>query len=289
MNSVMNRRVRWRQRRRRGVAEIIGAILLVALTMVAGVLLWTFHFYTPPSPPTVEFVVRDGGSNPVWGDPTDCQPVGNWHYPLSGANETKWNNGFDSECEYPNVAGNYSLLNTTEIIFSAHSPADIPLADISFTFICNGTVLLTGSFANMTWFPGSSYAYPPSAPTLGYCGTFDAGGYGGGAFSTYYNRLGIFDPLVNDSVLENGDTFILYIHNGGYPLDYACLDAHMVALYGLCATPTNTPISDFDDYHGVPPWCFSSPGQCTIYLTYTGTPSALLATIPVYTLVPTTG
>ncbi|HKN07587.1 MAG TPA: archaellin/type IV pilin N-terminal domain-containing protein, partial [Thermoplasmata archaeon] len=64
----------WHRSRRRGVAEIIGAVLLVALTLVAGVLLWTFHIYTAPVPPTVNFVIRSGGSNPVWGDPTDCQP-----------------------------------------------------------------------------------------------------------------------------------------------------------------------------------------------------------------------
>jgi len=262
---------------------------LIGLTVVAGTILWTFRFYAPASPPTVSFVVRSGGSNPVWGDPTDCQPQGSWHYPLSGAtNISNWNTGFRNECSYPHVTGNYSLLNTTQIIFSAHVPADIPLADIEMTFICNGTVLLNGSFAAMTWFPGSSFTVAANAPTLGFCGTFDAGGYGGGAFSTYYNRLGIFVPIrQNVSVLESGDTFILYIHNGGYPLDYACTTNWIVGYYGLCGGVTSGPIFDFDDYHGVPPWCFTSPGACTIYLTYTGAASTLLATIPVYTLVPT--
>jgi flagellin-like protein len=288
----MNRRRRWHHSRRRGVAEIIGAILLVALTLVAGVLLWTFRIYTPPPTPTVNFVVRSGGSNPVWGDPTDCQPQGNWQYPTrgwSGSMVNSWNNGFQAECAYPATSGNYSRLNTTQIIFSAHTPTDIPLADIDMTFMCNGTVLLNGSFAQMTWFPGLTVE-PVSAPTLGYCGTFDAGGYGGGAFSTFYNRLGIFVPIQqNVSVLENGDTFILYIHTGGDPLDYACATSWIVGYYGICRSITYGPIFDFDDYHGVPPWCFTTPGQCTIYLTYTGTPSTLLATIPVYTLVPTTG
>lgn len=289
----MDRRQRWRRARQRGVAEILGAILLVALTVTAGVLLWTFHFYTPPSPPTVNFVVRSGGSNPVWGDPTDCQPQGKWIYPTttwSGTKINQWNNGFLSQCAYPATSGNYSLLNTTQIIFQAHTPADIPLNEIEMTFICNGTVLLNGTFASMTWFPGSSSSPAPNAPTLGYCGTFDAGGYGGGAFSTYYNRLGLFVPIrAGVSVLESGDTFILYIHNGGYPLDYACTTNWIVGYYGLCGTVTHGPIFDFDDYHGVPPWCFSQPGQCTIYLTYNGNPSTLLATIPVYTLVPSTG
>jgi flagellin-like protein len=286
-------RRRWHRSRRRGVAEIIGAVLLVALTLVAGVLLWTFHIYTAPVPPTVNFVIRSGGSNPVWGDPTDCQPQGTWHYPLNTGNATlinSWNNGFLNECAYPATSGNYSLLNTTELIFSASSPLNIPLNQIDMTFVCNGTVLLNGSFASMTWFPGSSTDPAPNAPTLGYCGTFDAGGYGGGAFSTYYNRLGLFVPIEQGvSVLQSGDTFILYIHTGGYPLDYACTTNWIVNYYGICGSVSNGPINDFDDYHGVPPWCFSSPGQCTIYLTYTGVPSTLLATIPVYTLVPTTG
>lgn len=291
MNTLMARRRRWRLNRARGVSEIIGAILLIALTLVAGALLWTFHFYTPPAPPTVNFVIRSGGSNPVWGDPTDCQPQGSWHYPLTGSTTIdSWNTGFQNECAYPATSGNYSLLNTTELIVSGFTPSSIPLDDIEMTFICNGTILVNGSLASMTWFPGSSTDPAPNAPTLGYCGTFDAGGYGGGAFSTYYNRLGLFVPLrPNVTVLEDGDTFILYIHNGGYPLDYACTTSWIVGYYGLCTSVTNGPINDFDDYHGVPPWCFSRPGQCTIYLSYTGSPSTLLATIPVYTLVPTTG
>jgi flagellin-like protein len=285
----MHRARRWRLTRRRGVSEIVGAVLLIALTLVAGTLLWTFRIYTPPAPPTIGFVVRSGGSNPVWGDPTDCQPQGTWHYPLVGAtNISNWNNGFYNECAYPATSGNYSLLNSTELIISTSSPADIPLADIDFTFICNGTDLLNGSLASMTWFPGSSTDPAPNAPYLGYCGTFDAGGYGGGAFSTYYNRLGIFVPIqAGVSVLQNGDTFILYIHNGGYPLDYACTTTSLVRYYGICGGVTNGPIFDFDDYHGVPPWCFTSRDLCTIYMTYTGNPGALLATIPVYTLVPT--
>ncbi|MGA8604163.1 MAG: hypothetical protein WB788_03735 [Thermoplasmata archaeon] len=276
------------------MAEIIGAVLLVALTLVAGVLLWTFHIYTAPAPPTINFVVRSGGSNPVWGDPTDCQPQGAWTYPTthwSVATTNAWDNGFANECEFPATSGNYSLLNTTQIIFSASSPLNIPLDEIDMTFVCNGTVLLNGSFASMTWFPGSTSSPAPNAPTLGYCGSFDAGGFGGGAFSTYYNRLGLFIPIEQGvSVLQSGDTFMLYIHTGGYPLDYACADSWISGQYGLCGgEPIGGPIFDFDDYHGVPPWCFSGPGQCTIYLTYSGVPSTLLATIPVYTLVPTTG
>ncbi len=247
-------------------------ILLVALTIVAGVILWGFHFTLPPSPPTVGLLFITGGSNPVWGDPTDDGPNG------------------------------YSLLNTSEIIIASHSPQNIPLTDITLTFICNGrlgnataaqggnpapypagsyhgntTILITGTLASMTWYPGYG-TYPTSGPELGFCANFDAGGYGGGAFGTYYNRLGLFDPIaMGDTQLENGDTFILYIHNGGWPLDYED-----------CGGTATNPVADCDDYHGAPPWCFTDNGACTIELTYTGTPNSVLAIVPVTALAPPT-
>jgi flagellin-like protein len=255
---------RWRRSGRRAVSPIIGTILLLAITIVAGVILWSFHIYTPPTPPTVTFLIRSGGSNPVWGDPTD----------QSGS-------------------GSYSLMNTTQIIVATHTPAVIPLDEIDVTFVCdntssggNETVLLTGTLANMTWIPGvsggSSGTAPVGAPTLGWCASLKIGGYGNGAVSTAYNRLCIFDPIDANqtTILANGDTFILYVHKGGYPLDYQD-DAND------CANKVKSlPCLDGDDYHGAPPWCFTTQGACTIYLTYTGTPSALLATIPVFSLAP---
>lgn len=256
---------RARARDQRGVAEILGALLLVALTLIAGAILWGFHFNLPPSPPNVGFVLRSGGSNPVWGDPTDQGPNG------------------------------YSLLNTSEIIVASHSPQNIPLTEITLTFVCNGyfgnataaqggspvppiykgsiTTLITGSLASMSWVPGLG-TYPTSGPKLGHCANFNAGGFGGGAFGTFFNRLGLFEQInPKATVLENGDTFILYIHNGGYPLDY-----------GYCGG--SLPVADCDDYHGAPPWCFQDAGACTILLTYTGIPNALLASIPVLQLAP---
>jgi flagellin-like protein len=261
----MRRARRWRRSGRRAVSPIIGTILLLAITIVAGTLLWTFHFYTPPPAPSISLLIRSGGSNPVWGDPTD----------QSGS------------------TGSYSLMNTTQIIIATHTPANIPLDQIVLTFICDNsstggpkTVLLTGTLANMTWIPGvsggSSGTAPAGAPQLGYCATLKVAGYGGGAVSTAYNRLAIFDPINANqtSLLQNGDTFILYIHKGGFPLDYS----------NDCETGySGTPCLDGDDYHGAPPWCFTTQGACTIYLTYTGDPATLLATIPVYSLAPPTG
>jgi flagellin-like protein len=251
---------RWR-RSRRAVSPIIGTILLLAITIVAGVILWSFHIYTPAAPPSVTFLIRSGGSNPVWGDPTD----------QSGG-------------------GAYSLMNTTQVIVATHTPVNIPLDEVFLTFVCNNqssggneTILLSGTLANMTWIPGvsggSSGTAPVGAPTLGWCASLKIGGYGGGAVSTAYNRLCIFAPISANqtTLLANGDTFILYIHKGGYPLDYS----------GDCAKGSSgTGCLDGDDYHGAPPWCFTTQGACTIYLSYIGNPSTLLATIPVFSLAP---
>jgi flagellin-like protein len=245
---------RWRLRgSHRGISPIIGTIFLLAMTIIAGALLWSFRFYTPPPTPTVTFMLTTGGSNPVWGDPTDNPP-----------------------------GGGYSEMNTSAIIVASFSPSTIPLSEIQFTFVCNNeshggneTILVQGSLASMTWFPGDTSNPSPNAPKLGWCSSFHAGGFGGGSFGTLYNRLGLFDPISDQTTtLEAGDTFLLYIHNGGFPLDYSdCGRGHSGCF-------------DQDDYHGAPPWCFTTAGECTIYLTYTGTPGTLLATIPVESLAP---
>ncbi|MGI0053000.1 MAG: type IV pilin N-terminal domain-containing protein [Thermoplasmata archaeon] len=242
---------RWRRSRRRsGVTPIIGTILLLAMTMMVFTILFSFKFYTPPSPPIASFFIESGGSNPVWGDPTDVPP-----------------------------SGGYSTMNTTAIIVASASPSNIPLSEIQFTFVCNNessggneSVLVQGSLAAMTWFPGTTGSPPANAPKLGWCANFHAGGFGGGAFGTLYNRLGLFVPISTVDVnLQAGDTFLLYIHNGCYPLDYNYRGQ------GHC---------DTDDYHGAPFWCFTVPGECTIYLSYLGLPQTQLAVIPVVTLAP---
>ena len=294
---------RWRARRRRGVAEIIGAILLVALTIIAGVMLWTFHITTPPAPPSATFHFQSGGSEPVWGDPTDCQPWGNWTYPLSTSQYQPWAQQWQSECS-TNVAGDFSPMNVSQMVVSAISPTNLLLSEITLTFLCDGrfapspytssntTVLVSGSLASMTWFPGSTSSPAANAPTLGWCGGFRASGFGGGAFGVLYNRLGIFDPISQHgaNVLRAGDTFILYLHEGGWPMDYSCVDPSSYIRF-LCNDPTanGMPIFDQDDYHGAPPWCFTSVQACTIVLTYTGTPATTLATVPVTDLAPALG
>lgn len=293
---------RWRSRRsgRKGIAEIIGAILLIALTIVAGVILWSFRINTPPAPPSISFDVNSGSSHPAWGDPTDCQPQGTWTYPLTSSEQSPWRNAWYSQCELTAV-GNFSVLNSTEFIISGLSSSSIPLTDVTFTFICNNasnkggtTTLISGSLDSMIWFPGLSTQPPVNAPHLGYCGSFDAGDWSGvaglvPANGSLYNRLGFFNPLVPGTThLAAGDTFVLYLHNGGWPITYLCVAAG-VGLYSTHDCPYSSPYvpeMDYDDYHGAPPWCFTTANACTIYLTYTGTPATILATIPVASLAP---
>lgn len=286
-------------------------MLLVSLTIVAGVLLWTFRISTPPAPPIITLQLRSGGSNPVWGDPTDCQPWGYTlaSYPLSGGQTAAWKAAWNSECGSPHVTGNFSELNTSQFVITSHSPSAIQLADLNLTFVCNGayapspyttktdTILVSGSLSSMTWFPGSTGSAPANAPDLGWCGGFHASGFGGGSFGVLYNRLALFTPINQGvPILENGDTFVLYIHNGGWPLDFYCIamqagvfaNSHTdCPLWINGTTPVSVyahPVMDADDYHGAPPWCFQSINACTIYITYTGNPSTLVATIPVYSL-----
>jgi flagellin-like protein len=313
---------RWRRHRsyRRAVAPVIATILLLAMTMSIFSVLYSFRFVTPPSPPLVSLAIRSGGSTPVWGDPTDCQPLGTWTYPLTPAQQVTWGNLWWDQCEFFSESepgfttpGNFSLLNTTQVIFSGLSSTDIPLDQVNLTFVCNGqyapapyttntqTVLLQGTLDELVWNPGISTTVPANAPYLGYCGGFDMGEEAGVAFGAYFDRLLIFVPIVGfpggnaASLLATGDTLYVYIHNGGWPLDYACVEdvdfpaeppaQPWAGDAAICPNGiVNHALLDVDDYHGTPPWCFNAPGACTIYLTYSGNPSDLLATIPVYSL-----
>ncbi len=181
-----------------------------------------------------------------------------------------------TQCE-DGTTGTYSNMNVTEILVRAVSKT-VLLSDVEFTFVCHNntpapvtTFLVRGSLQAMSWFPGSSQAIPANAPTLGSCATFNASGYGGGANSVYYNRLGYFQPLTDGAtLLQPGDTFVLYDHSE---------DSVLEAPSPIEPSSTwNQP--DFDDYHGAPPWCFSNPGACFIQLVDTGvSPQVVLANI----------
>jgi flagellin-like protein len=262
-----------RRRRRRGVSNIIAAIFLVAITIVAGTTLWELTLKFPAETTEVTYVAHAGLKVPAWGDPTDCVPVGYPITPMSGWSRAELR-AYDVDCDGSPPIGNFSPMNATEITFTSVTPSNLQLADIQFEFLCHNstgtTSLVSGSLAAMTWFPGSTTSPAPDAPELGYCATFDAKDFGGGAFGTLYNRLGLFVPIQhNVNVLQPGDTFILYVHTPDSIYDPEC---------------GSTGYQDCDDYHGAPPWCFTVPGACEIKILSTVGAGQLLADIQIYSI-----
>ncbi len=259
-------------RGRRGVSNIIAAIFLVAITVVAGTALWTLQFHFPSGGVSMGYLAKGGLKVPVWGDPTDCTPYGYPQSPASSWSGAEWA-AYDYYCVQHQI-GNFSLMNASSVTITSVTPSTIDLALVDVYFICdntsrggNETVLVGGSLAAMTWFPGSSTAPAPNAPHLGWCSSFDANGFGGGAFGTLYNRLCIFTPLsATSQALEAGDTFILYVHTPG-------------AVYDPGA---NGP--DRDDFHGAPAWCFTVPGACSLKFFYHSNPPVELADISIYSI-----
>jgi hypothetical protein len=261
-------RVRWRRARRPAVSTVIAAVLLLGITIVAGVLLWTLVLSPPPAPPKLYYTATSGLTYPVWGDPTDCSPLlphAPSYYLGNGSGDPRWNtymNAWWADCE-AGTNGTYNSMNVTEIVFTQVSQP-VSLASVQFNFICHNatpapltTFLVRGSLQAMSWFPGSSQTVPSNAPQLWSCGTFNASGYGGGANSVYYNRLGFFKPLTaGATMLEPGDSIVIYVHSQN-----AVLEAP-----SPIEPPSTWFHNDFDDYHGAPAWCFTSPGACTIDL-----------------------
>jgi flagellin-like protein len=226
---------RWRRApQRRAVTPIIASCLLTAITVAAGVVLWTFHIQTPSSGVQVEYVAEGGQTEPAWGDPTDC------------SNQTIY-----ASCDG---------LPAFFIVFTAHAPDDLLLTDLDFSLLCNKTSLVNGTFQEMEVIPGSGSNPGSGSPALGSCGSWKPSTNGNQA--TYFNRLTYFQQIKPQAkVLQDGDIFVVYQH----------------PLATFCDRSGNCPD---DDYHGAPPWCFTVPGACTIVLSYTGTPSSVLADIP---------
>lgn len=228
--------MRGRHRRAsRGVSNLIAVILILAMTIAAGSLLFLFRFNLPAKPVSVEYTLQGDQGLPAWGDPTDC------------TNQT-----LNATCD---------TLPAVLVVFTSHSPDNIPLSALQLTFICNRTVLLQASFESLEVVPGTGSNPGTGAPQIANCGTWSWGS-GHGYTGSYFNRLLYFQQLKTSlPVLENGDQFVVYVH----PSSTFC-DRN-----GHCPD---------DDYHGVPPWCFNTPGACTMYLSYTQNPVTLIATIP---------
>ena len=225
-------------RRRRASANIIGVVLILGITVVAGTLLWAWHPPLPTPPVSVEYVAVGDQSEPAWGDPTDCT-----------------NTSIYADC---------NTLPAFFIVFTSHSPTNLPLSALSIDFRCNGTSLVNGTFSSMEVVPGSGASPASGSPKLGKCGTWSPNPVGNQA--TYFNRLMYFQQVqVGHKTLTNGDLFVVYQNAGS----------------NFCDRNGNCPD---DDYHGAPPWCFTVAGACTIYISYTQSPPTLVATIPVVDL-----
>jgi hypothetical protein len=124
---------------------------------------------------------------------------------------------------------------------------------------CNGTSLVNGTLAAMEVVPGTGASPSSNSPKLGHCGTWSPSSYG--TTATYFNRLMYFQQVTTGlKILENGDQLVVYVHAADFK-----------------DTSKNYPD---DDYHGAPPWCFASASSCSIVITYTANPPALVATIP---------
>ncbi len=268
--------------------------LLVAITVVLCLLIYALKFPLTPAPPRVAYQVVTGASRPVWGDPTDCypnpadlpkgtdpNPTDPTYYLGPGKSTTLYNtymNAWWADCEDGNV-GIYNNMNVSAIEIVDVSAA-IPLKYVQFQFICTNTTpkyvqttLVSGPLAYMEWVPGSSQALNAStAPLLGKCATYQAGG--SGANSVYYNRLGYFDPVdYNNHDLGPAQTLYIYVHTPNSVLE-APNPIEPMSTWN---------ISDGDDYHGAPPWCFTVQGACQINLVDTQwNPGIILASIPLF-------
>jgi hypothetical protein len=268
-------------------SESIAVVLLLAITIVAGVLLWSYAYSPPTNPPKLYYTANSGVSYPVWGDPTDCWPVLPHtppYYLGNGTGDPRYNtymNAWWNDCEY-GTNGTYNTMNATEIVFTQVTQP-VALASVQFDFICHNstpapltTFLVQGSLQAMSWFPGSSETLPADAPYLWSCGTFNASGFGGGANSVYYNRLGFFKPLTaGATTLAPGDSIVIYVNT---------YDAVLEAPNPI--EPTSTwYLNDIDDYHGAPGWCFTTPNACEVVLVDTAIKNQpVLATVPLYSL-----
>jgi hypothetical protein len=284
-------KARWRRRRggRRAVAQVIGVILLVAITVVTMTVIYMIRYPLPSAPPTIGYAAVNNVKFPVWGDPTDCYPrlPYDWEYYLGNGtgNQTDQNryntymDAWDTQCENDND-GQYNLMNATQIFITSVSQP-ILLSAIQFRFVCQNetptpktTVLVQGMLDKMEWVPGSNVTLPSSAPELGTCGTYDP--RGSGANSVYYNRLGFFDPLdTKTPELTAGMSIILYVHTADSVLE-APSPIEPSSSWGQ---------PDADDYHGAPVWCFTDPGSCTLQLVDTSwTTSVVVLSVPLFML-----
>lgn len=162
--------------------------------------------------------------------------------------EPTWGDG--SDCTTVSNVQQCQVLPAFAVVITQASPSVMALAQLSFVLVCNGTVYLTATLQQMAWVPGTPASIGAGAPQLGKCGTYTPPG-------AAFNRLAFFQQLVPGSgTLREGDAVFVYAH-------------------------TFTTFKD-DDYHGVPSWCYTIQGACTLSIEYTGAPSVSVIAIPLF-------
>ncbi len=244
---VRIRALRPRRRGLRGIAPIIGVILLIAITLVLIGVLYAIRIPTPPIPTQINYTMV-GASEQVFGDGTDCTTVDVGH----GGTGVQ-------EC--------YTL-PAFFVIITSTSPVGLPVASLQFTVFCNGTVYLNATLQQMEWVPGEAGNPGAGSPVIGTCGSFVP------PPRAYFNRLAFFDQLTPGALtLEPGDQIVVFMNPSGPSSTCPTLPT----------PPTTVPywwdIGCDEDYHGIPPWCFTNPSACPIELSYAGSGAATSGTV----------
>ena len=203
------------------------------MTVTIGAVLWSYRPPLPPAQVVVQYVALGDESEPTWGDPTDCT-----------------NTTIYAQCD---------TIPAFFVVFTSHSPTNIPLTSLSVDMRCNGTSLVNGTLSSMEVVPGTGASPSANSPKLGNCGSWKPSAVG--TTATYFNRLMYFQQIsAGYPTLQNGDQLVVYVHALNFK-DPAGNDPD-------------------DDYHGAPPWCFTETSSCELLITYTASPPALVASIP---------
>ncbi|HEV2317235.1 MAG TPA: archaellin/type IV pilin N-terminal domain-containing protein [Thermoplasmata archaeon] len=264
----------------RGVSPIIGGILLVGLTIVAGTVLWGFRVQFPSTPVQIWYETESPVPSEAYADGSDCHNVG------SGANATQVCDG----------------LTAIEIVVTSFQPSYLALSSLQLYFSCDGSTYLSGTLAAMEWNPGSTGTIgggPGSGvPSLGTCGSYVPP-------RAAFNRFMFFQAIDPGATgLQAGDRFVIFAEGFTPPscrfapstLDVCWIDAgqNSAVQSNSKLFPSTCPVPSYaananpatngsyglngcdDDYHGVPdPACYLVAGACGVTVAYLGPPDAL--------------
>src|ERR1700686_4065088 len=187
-------------------------------------------------------------------------PVSFTYIAQGDQSEPAWGDPTDCAGGGIGITATCKTLPAIFVIFTGHVPDNIPLSALKMVFLCNGTSLLNGTLKQLEIVPGSGNNPGSGSPRLGRCGAWTPSAVGHPA--SYFNRLAYFQQIDNGSaVLHSGDILVLYQHPPLQSKDYSGY------------------VGDSDDYHGAPPWCFTTPGLCSVQVSYTQQPPTIVAAI----------